>query len=107
MKINGNHRTSIEITENQWWESAAWAEPLNYLFFFPVALPGPRLGAQGAIGEFIGGGRQPLSAAPRAPRALAALSPVAALPFLKLWKGAHLLPKPLVAVLGLRFSGLG
>ena len=77
------------------------------VFFFSLALPGPRLGAQGAVGWFIGGGRQPLSAAPRAHRAFAALSPVAALPFLKLWKGAHLLPKPLVAVLGLRFHGLG
>ena len=75
--------------------------------FVPVALLGPRLGAQDAPGGFISRDRGPLSAAPRAQRALAALSPVAALPFLKLWKGALLLPKPLVVVLGLLFHGLG
>ena len=44
------------------------------------------------------------SVAPRAPRALATLIPVAALPFLR--EGAHLFPKPLEMVLGRLFHVL-
>ena len=44
------------------------------------------------------------SVAPRAPRALATLIPVAALPFLR--EGAHLFPKPLELVLGRPFHVL-
>ena len=60
-------------------------------------LPGPRLGTRAARSQFIRCGRRPRSVAPRAPRALATLIPVAALPFLR--EGALLFPKPLEMVL--------